>query len=88
LTKVRIGVGTAPTGASVIVDVKKNGTTIFTTTGNRPAISAGGFSGVSGTPDTPSVTTNDYLTVDVSQVGSTVAGSDLTVQIFGTQVTS
>jgi hypothetical protein len=33
-------VGTAPTGASLIVDVNKNGTTIFTTQANRPTIAA------------------------------------------------
>ncbi|HET7630299.1 MAG TPA: hypothetical protein VFK03_02905, partial [Candidatus Saccharimonadales bacterium] len=40
IKSVRASVGTAPAGAAVIIDVKKNGTTIFTTTANRPAIAA------------------------------------------------
>jgi len=35
---VRASVNTAPTGAAIRVDVNKNGTTIFTTQGNRPNI--------------------------------------------------
>ena len=32
---------TAPAGASAIVDLHKNGTTMYTTQGNRPTIAAG-----------------------------------------------
>lgn len=74
-------VGTAPTGATLIVDVNKNGTTIFTTQSARPTIA---ISGNSTTLSTPAVTTladGDYITVDVDQVGSTVAGADLTVGV-------
>lgn len=74
-------VGTAPTGASVLVDVNKNGTTIFGTAANRPTIAAGSNSATVGTHSVTTVTTGDYLTVDVDQIGSTVAGSDLTVVI-------
>ena len=80
---VRASVGTAPTGASLIVDVNKNGTTIFTTQSRRPTIAASGFTALSGTPiEVTALTTGDYLTVDVDQIGSTIAGSDLTVQIW------
>jgi hypothetical protein len=74
-------VGTAPTGASIIVDVFKNGSTIFTTTGNRPTITVGSFSDSSNTPNTTSLAIGDYLTVGIVQIGSTISGSDLTVQI-------
>ena len=75
VTGVRLMVGTAPTGASIIIDVKKNGTTMFTTTGNRPAIAAGANSGGPGTaPDVTSLAAGDYVTVDIVQVGSSVAG--------------
>src|SRR6266496_330923 len=80
---VRLMVGTAPTGSSLIVDVNKNGTTIFTTQANRPAIAAGANSGGPGsTPDVTSLAAGDYLTVDIDQVGSTVAGSDLTGSVI------
>lgn len=74
-------VGTAPTGASIIVDVKKNGVTIYGTAGNRPTIAAAANSATVGAHSVTSVTTGDYLTVDVAQIGSTVAGSDLTVAV-------
>ena len=80
---VRLMVGTAPTGASVIVDVNKNGTTIFTTQANRPTIAAGANAGGPGaTPNVTSLVAGDYITVDIDQVGSTVAGADLTVSII------
>ncbi len=82
---VRASVGTAPTGASLIVDVNKNGTTIFTTQSNRPEIAISGFTDLSGTIEVNSLASGEYLTVDVDQVGSTVAGSDLTVQILLTR---
>lgn len=73
-------VGTAPTGASILIDVHKNGTTIYTTQGNRPAITATNFSsGRDADMDVTSVAEADYLTVDVDQVGSTIAGADLVV---------
>lgn len=78
---VSINVGTAPTGADIIVDVYKNGTTIFTTQGNRPTILVGSFSDSSSTSDVTSLAIGDYLTVGIAQVGSTISGSDLTVQI-------
>jgi hypothetical protein len=79
---VSAAVGTAPTGASLIVDVNKNGTTIFTTQGNRPAIADSALYATEVTNmDVTSFAAGDYLTVDVDQIGSTVAGSDLVVFI-------
>lgn len=74
-------VGTQPTGASVIVDVNKNGTTIFTTQSNRPEIAVSTNEDVSGTPDVTTWADGDYLTIDIDQIGSTVAGADLTVTV-------
>lgn len=85
ITSVRASVGTAPAGASIIVDVQKNGTTIFTTTANRPTIAAAANTGLSGTPDVTGLVTGDYLTISVLQVGSTTAGSDLIVSINATK---
>ncbi len=74
-------VGTAPTGASVIVDVNKNGTTVFTTQGNRPTIAASTQDDTSAVPDVTALAQNDVVTLDVDQIGSTIAGSDLVVQV-------
>lgn len=78
---VTASVGTAPTGAALIVDVNKNGTTIFGTQSNRPQIAVSTFTDLSGAPSVTALTTSDYVTVDIDQVGSTVAGSDLTVVV-------
>jgi hypothetical protein len=67
-------VETAPVGANLTVTIKKNGSQIATgsitdgatsSTANSIATSNAGF--VSG----------DYLTVDITQIGSTTAGADL-----------
>lgn len=80
-------ISTAPTGSSLIVDVLKNGTTIYTTAANRPTIPASGFvSQTMATPDVTAMAVNDYLTINITQVGSTVAGADLTVTVFATRL--
>jgi hypothetical protein len=82
LINVGIALGTAPTGAAFIADLNKNGTTIFTTQGNRPSIAAAANYAASGTPDVTTWAHGDYITLDRDQIGSTVAGSDLTGTIF------
>jgi hypothetical protein len=79
--KARISVGTAPTGAAVICDINKGGTTIFTTQSNRPQIAAAGNTGTTTAFDVTTWADGEYLTVDIDQIGSTVAGSDLSAQI-------
>jgi hypothetical protein len=74
-------VNTAPAGASVVIDVNKNGTTIFGTAANRPTIPAGSKTATVGAHSVTSVTTGDYLTVDIDQIGSSVAGADLVVVV-------
>ena len=78
----RASVGTAPTGATLIVDINKGGTTIFTTQTARPTIALSGFTAAGGTPAVTAWANGEYLTVDIDQVGSTVAGADLTVQVL------
>jgi len=85
IDKVWISVSVAPTGANIIVDVHKNGTTIFTDQAKRPEIAAAGFTDESATPDVVALTNTDYLTMDVDQVGSTITGQDLTVHVRATE---
>jgi len=80
ISKVRASVGTAPTGTSIIVDVLLGGTTVFTTSGNRPTVAINGNT-ATGIPDITSWADGTYLTVNIAQVGSTVAGADLTVSV-------
>jgi len=81
ITNVTAAVGTAPVDASLIVDVNIDGTTAFTTQGNRPTITTGNTTDLSSTPDVTAVSAGEYLTMDIDQVGSTTAGSDLIVQV-------
>ena len=73
----RIIAKTAPTGQALIVDIKLNGTTIQS--GTKLQLADGATSGVSTTFSTTAVSVGDYFSIDVTQVGSGVAGSDVTV---------
>lgn len=82
ITSIRASVGTAPAGSSVVVDVNKNGSSVFTNQANRPTIAPGtNTSGKVTNMDVTTVADGEYLTVDLDQVGSTTAGADLTVQL-------
>lgn len=77
---IRASVETAPSGGSVVVDVHKNGTTLFTTQANRPTITTGNTtSGKVTTMDVTSVADGDYLTVDVDTATSPAANLTLIV---------
>lgn len=78
---VRSAVGTQPVGSALIVDVKKNGVSIFTTTGDRPTINPGSNTALGGSMAGAALVAGDFLTVDVVQVGSGTPGSDLTVTV-------
>lgn len=72
--------GNTPSGASIVVQLKVDGVAAFVDA-NRPTIAAGGrTSGVASTLAVTAWPAGSYLTVDVVQVGSTTAGSKLTVQ--------
>lgn len=71
LTELDLFVDTAPVGSAVTIDLKKNGASIAT-----PSIADGLTSNVGVTVDV-SFAAGDYLTVDITQVGSTTPGSNL-----------
>lgn len=81
IIEVEAAVGTAPTDATLIVDVNVNGTTIFTTQSNRPQITTGTFVDATTTIEDDDHDDGQYITIDIDQVGSTIAGSDLVVVI-------
>lgn len=82
---VKASVTTAPTGAAIIVDINEAGTSIMTT--NKLSIDATELT--SATAATPAGVTDASLaddaeiSIDVDQVGSTVAGAGLKVYIIG-----
>jgi len=76
-------VGTAPTGQAMLVDIHKGGTTIFTNQAHRLSIAAAASSG-SATVSAAEIfdfTAGTVFDIDVDQVGSGVAGSDLAITI-------
>jgi hypothetical protein len=73
-------VKTAPTGASIIIDINKNSTSIWNTNqANRLTIAAAANSGTQTSFDTTALSEGDVLTLDIDQIGSTVAGDALTI---------
>lgn len=81
IKKVFLSVNTAPVGDDIIVDVKVNGVSIFDT-GNHPKILAGANTGESVTFLDDAWNSGDYLTWEVTQIGSTTPGSNLVVHII------
>lgn len=80
LVSIKARVVTPSSGSSIILDVKKNGASIFSNPAHRPTITAGGHNSTTTVP-TLTFATNDYLSVDIDQVGSGTAGADLVVVI-------
>lgn len=85
LSAVRASVTTAPTGAILIVDINESGTTLMTT--NKLSIDA--TEKTSTTAATAATLTDTALaddaeiTIDIDQVGSSVAGAGLKVSLIG-----
>lgn len=77
IVNVRAAVGTAPTGSSIIFDVKANGISIFT--GQPLAIAAGQTLSPVIVPTDDTILAGDVLTVDVVQIGSAFAGANATI---------
>ena len=85
IAKCTCRVGTAPTGASILVDINKNGDTglsIFSGA-TRLTIAAAGFADNKTTfhASNSILAADDYLTIDIDQVGSTIAGADFSLTI-------
>lgn len=86
VSSVRLQVNTAPTGSVIIVDVKESGTTVFST---KPQIATSAFTSVGGA--VPGVISDTALaddaeiTINLDQIGSTIAGKGLKVTLVGTR---
>ncbi len=80
IRKVYIHVETAPGGGTLVtVDVNRNGTTIFTTQGDRPSISGTDVVDESGPPDVTTLLKDDVISMDVDS--DTGSASKLSVYI-------
>lgn len=86
VTAVRASVGTAPTGAAILVDIHETGTTILST---KLMIDATEFTSTTATTayviSDASLADDAEITLFVDQIGSTVAGAGLKLWIIGTR---
>jgi len=73
-------VETVPSDASVIIDLNVNGTTIFSST--KLVIADGANSGTGAAMTTTTLADGDRFSLDIDQVGSTIAGSDLYITVL------
>jgi len=87
VTDVRATVTTAPTGANIIVDINDGGTSIMTT--NKLSIDATEKTSTTaatapGVTDT-ALADDAEISIDIDQIGSTIAGAGLKIWIIGTR---
>ena len=73
--------GSAPTGANIILDVWVNGVSIWNSGANRLNIVAGATSGSQTTINNAAITAGQVITFSIAQVGSTLGGDNLTLNI-------
>jgi hypothetical protein len=79
LQSIRFSLGAVSTSGAVTLDVKKNGTSIYTT---KPVIPVNTFSvAANANLATTSFSANDYLTVDIISPGLNGTATDLTVTL-------
>ena len=72
-TKITARVDTAPVGSALNVDINKNGVSAVTI-----SVADGQTKTINSSPSL-SMVEDDYLTVDIDQIGSSTAGSELTI---------
>jgi hypothetical protein len=86
LTSVRSSVTTAPTGSTLIVDINEGGTTILSTKLSIDASEKTSTSAATAAVISDSALADDAeITIDIDQVGSTVAGAGLKITLRGTR---
>lgn len=74
-------VSSAPTGASLICDVNVASTSIWNNGANRLTFTASSTTASQTTINNAAITAGQLVTVDIDQVGSIVAGDNLTINI-------
>lgn len=84
LTGVRASVTTAPTGATIIVDINEGGTTILSTKLSIDASEKTSTTAATAAVISDSALADDAeITIDIDQIGSTIAGAGLKVTLLG-----
>lgn len=88
ILRVLTSAGVAPDGGPLEFDVLVHdsdidpGSTIFTTTANRPKLDAGEHESETPAPDVVLITKGQYLTVDTLAIGLTTPGSKVDLRIL------
>ena len=74
----------AGSAGTTIVDVNKNGSTIFTNQNNRPTLDYDNPAkrAKSGTPDVVTISEGDLLTIDIDEVAEDASNLDVTIFIY------
>ena len=86
LTGVRATVTTAPTGSTLIVDINEGGTSVLSTKLSIDASEKTSTTAATAAVISDSALADDAeITIDIDQVGSTVAGAGLKVWLIGTR---
>jgi hypothetical protein len=86
LTAVRASVNTAPTGSTLIVDINEAGTTVLSTKLSIDASEKTSTTAASAAVISDSAIADDAeITIDIDQIGSTIAGKGLKVALIGTR---
>jgi len=82
VTRLYASVNTAPTGSAINIDVNDEGSTILSATFSIAASANNGES-TSITGTTHAYSKGDALSIDIDQIGSTIAGTGLIVWVEG-----
>jgi hypothetical protein len=86
LTSVRASVTTAPTGSTLVVDINESGSTILSTklsidASEKTSVTAATAAVISDT----GLADDAEMTIDIDQIGSTIAGAGIKVTFIGTR---
>lgn len=86
LTGVRANVTTAPTGSTLVVDINEAGTSVLSTKLSIDATELTSTTAATAAVISDSALANDaQITIDIDQIGSTIAGAGLKVILIGTR---
>lgn len=86
LTAVRASVTTAPTGSTLVVDINEGGTSVLSTKLSIDATEKTSTTAATAAVISDSALADDAeITIDIDQIGSTIAGAGLKVTLIGTR---
>jgi hypothetical protein len=86
LSAVRASVTTAPTGSTLIVDINEGGSTILSTKLSIDASEKTSTTAASAAVISDTALADDAeITIDIDQIGSTIAGAGLKVKLIGSR---